>query len=68
VFQSKSELFSKKIQTLIFSCPARPRRAGQKQNRNLLGRKKFLWGVGQKEIFCALSAARKIFAYLLFLL
>jgi hypothetical protein len=27
----------------------------------LLGRKKFLWGVGQKEIFCALVGARKNF-------
>jgi hypothetical protein len=43
--------------------PARQLAGGQKQNRNSLGRKKFLWGVGQKEIFCALAAAEKFLIF-----
>jgi len=46
---------------LIFSCPAPQSGAGQKQNQKMLGRKKFLWGVGQKEIFCALAAVEIFF-------
>jgi len=33
-------------------------RGGAETQTRRLGRKKFFWGVGQKEIFCALAATR----------
>ena len=43
--------------------PRRPegRRGGAENQIRRLGRKKFLWSVGQKEIFCALVATEIFF-------
>ena len=38
--------------------PRPAKRGGAETQTRLLGRKKFFWGVGQKEIFCALAAAK----------
>jgi hypothetical protein len=44
------------------NCPPR-QLAGRAETKSEIcsGAKNLLWGVGQKEIFCALAAARKIF-------
>jgi len=45
------------------NCPA-PQKRGGAGTQTRLGRKKFFWGVGQKEIFCALAAAEIFFGEL----
>jgi hypothetical protein len=61
VFQSKSELFSKKIQTLIFSCPP-PSAAGRNKTEICSGGAGRKRGVGKMNSRPALAAAQKNFA------